>query len=619
MNNDDPKNPPGPKRSAPQRTMIAPLPGRGGPSPSAPNPIPNTGSPAGRNAWSTPTGGADTWGGGQGTGAAGGGSAFGPGPGPGFGAPGLGAPGLGAPGGGMPGGEGARPLPGTPANFGASGTPAQPSGTTPWPAAGADPWGGGSGGSSGGGTFAPTPAGMAHPSQASGGGGGHAWMGSTGGERFFPDLSRPSQQGPTPQAQRIPLEQALGGASTGYGAGTNPLKAAAASLLILLGRLRSQVVEMQAIPLMTHVAQELEGYERRAIEGGADAQDALVAKYVLCGTADDIVQNLPGTDREIWIQYSMEARFFNRRTSGVGVFEEIDKALMDAHRRYHLLELMLISLYQGFEGRFRGVPGGDVDLQQKRRQIYETLRHVRARADDDISPHWQGVSARPLYQRRKVPLWVVASLVLALLSGGYLGMRMYLADVSGSLSTQMRSLHPQQTLALLRMSVLPDLPPDPEPYVPPVFAAPGQLDRIRDALQAEIAAGTLSAEMRGNFIAVTANNIVLFDSGRAEARADFAPIAARIAAVLEAEAGAIHIVGHTDSVPLSGRGRFRSNQELSVARAQSVADLILTALSDPTRVEVAGRGEDDPIADNATPDGRAENRRVEILIQRDDA
>jgi type VI secretion system protein ImpK len=416
------------------------------------------------------------------------------------------------------------------------------------------------------------------------------------------------------------LDQALKGAASGHVAGDNPLTSAAASLLILFGRLRSQVVEMQAIPLMTHVAHDLDSYERRATEAGANPQDALVAKYVLCGTADDIVQNLPGTDRDVWVQYSMEARFFNRRTSGVGIFEEIDKALADAHRRYGLLELMLTCLYLGFEGKFRNAPGGDVDLQVKRRQIYETLRQVRAREDDDISPRWQGIQAKPLYQRRQVPLWVVASVVLAGISGAYLGMRMYLTDVSNQLSAQMRALHPRDTLALMRVTVIPDLPVTETPaYEPPVFETPGQLERIRAALAPEIAAGQLSAEIRGNFIAVTANNLVLFASGRADTLPEFGPIATRIAEVLDAEPGKVRIVGHTDNVPLSGRGRFRNNQELSVARAKAVASLIQPRLSDPSRLEVLGLGEDDPIADNATPEGQAANRRVEVLIERDGA
>ncbi len=451
----------------------------------------------------------------------------------------------------------------------------------------------------------------------------NAWMGSTASDQFFPELARPDAAPARPvEVPRISLEQALSGTSAEHAGASNPLTAAASGLLILFGRLRSQIVEMQALPLMTHVAHELDSFEQRAVQAGADPQEALVAKYVLCGTADDIVQNLPGTDRDMWVQYSMEARFFNRRTSGVGIFEEIDKALMDAQRRYALLELMLTCLSLGFEGRFRGAPGGDVDLQQKRRQIYETLRHVRGRADDDISPHWQGIQATPLYQRRRVPLWVVACLVLALLTGGYLGMRLYLSDVSGQLSDRMRALHPRDTLALMHVATPTatpsDLSPDPEPYVAPAFAAPAQLDRIRSALAAEIAAGALSAETRGSFIAVTANNIVLFSSGSAEARDEFRPIAARIAAMLNNEPGDVQVVGHTDSDRLSSRNRFGSNQGLSVARAQSVADMLLPLLTSPERVEVIGRGEDDPIASNATTEGKATNRRVEVLIRRED-
>jgi len=580
--------PPGKKSHPPaQRTIIAPLPGRppAGDGAGAANPVPGGGG-SGGGIWGaapTPPPAGSGFGSGSGAGS-GSGSPFGARPLPG-------------------GGAGAAPPQGHPAP---SPYPA-PAG----PGGGTDMWGN------------PLPAGPARSGPSASGAAQHAWMGSTASDQFFPELARPDAAQARPvEVPRISLDRALSGTRAGHAGASNPLTATAAGLLILFGRLRSQIVEMQALPLMTHVAHELDSFERRAVEAGADAQEALVAKYVLSGTADDIVQNLPGTDREMWVQYSMEARFFNRRTSGVGIFEEIDKALLDAHRRYALLELMLTCLSLGFEGRFRGAPGGDVDLQQKRRQIYETLRHVRGRADDDISPHWQGIQATPLYQRRRVPVWVVACLVLALLTGGYLGMRLYLADVSGQLSDQMRALHPRDTLALLHVTTLPDLPDlpaEPEPYEPPVFDVPGQLERIREALADEIAAGTLSADTRGNFIAVTANNIVLFASGSADARDDFRPIAERIAAMLNAESGAVQIVGHTDSDRLSARNRFRSNQELSVARAQSVAAMITPLLDDSERVEVIGRGEDDPVAGNDTNEGKAMNRRVEILIRREES
>lgn len=524
----------------------------------------------------------------------------------------------------LPGGR-AHPVPGQGAGQGRSGARPVPWGGSGPGGAWETPGQGGQGGQGSAapqGPGAPPPAGTwgAPPPGTSGTSGGnqHAWMGSTGKE-FFPEIARPTEARATAPQHKIPLERALQSTVTGHAVGANPFTAAAAGLLMLLGRLRSQVVDMEALPLMAHVTREIDGFEARATARGADPHQALVAKYVLCGTADDVVQNLPGTDREVWVQYAMEARFFNRRTSGVGIFQEIDKALADPARCYDLLELMLICLQQGFEGKYRGAPGGDVDLQRIRRQIYETLRRVRGREDDDISPHWQGFALATAHQGRRVPIWVVVSLAMALLCGGYIGMRVYLGQDAGQVATALRGLHPDGTLTLARASILPDLPAEPAPYVPPVFEGPGQLERIRAALAPEIEAGDLTVDMRGNFIAVTANNLVLFDSGRADLRAGFVPVAERIVEVLDAEPGGIRIVGHTDNVPMSGRGRFRNNQELSVARAEAVAGVIRPALGDPARVEVIGAGEDDPIADNATPEGRAQNRRVEVLIRREEA
>ena len=63
---------------------------------------------------------------------------------------------------------------------------------------------------------------------------------------------------------------------------------------------------------------------------------------------------------------------------------------------------------------------------------------------------------------------------------------------------------------------------------------------------------------------------------------------------------------------------FKSNYDLSVARAKAVAKLIEGKISDPSRFSVEGKGEDEPIADNKTQEGRAKNRRVELSIVREE-
>ncbi|MFY0633357.1 MAG: type IVB secretion system protein IcmH/DotU [Vannielia sp.] len=477
---------------------------------------------------------------------------------------------------------------------------------------GGDVWGGGGGQpGGGGGGFGPPPG----QNQGFGGPNDHAnagqWMGAKPQqEGFFPEMRKeePVQRAPV---KKISLDAALSAKTSGMSADANPIVASCASLLVLFGRLRSQVVDMHAVPLMQHVTEEIEAFEERMLERGVDQTDALIAKYCVCGLADDVVQNLPGTDRSVWLQYSMSARFFNKRTAGVGFFQEVDKALQNPIHKYHLLELMLICLQLGFEGQYRAMQGGDVKLQQTKRGIYEALRRVKARGDDDISPRWKGIELAARRSFTKVPVWAYAILASAILAGGYFGMRLMLTTEGNELTTEMRELHPREMIELVRRTAGPVTPP-PLPAAPPDTS---QFDRLAEAFAGNDA---ITVEIKGDFIIVKLDNSILFDSGKADVKEAFIPLGEEIAQVLEAEPGPIRFIGHTDSDKLSGRGKYKNNFELSVARAKSVAGVITPLLSDGERVEVDGRGEDEPIASNDTSEGKALNRRVEIMIQREE-
>ena len=106
----------------------------------------------------------------------------------------------------------------------------------------------------------------------------------------------------------------------------SPLMRAAASLLVLLGRLRASLVRAGASQLMDQVAQAIEQFEIDARAAGAPNDQIETAKYALAATADDIVQNLPTADSRVWTQYSMLVRFFNERMGGVRFFKELERA-----------------------------------------------------------------------------------------------------------------------------------------------------------------------------------------------------------------------------------------------------------------------------------------------------
>ncbi|SMR70705.1 chemotaxis protein MotB [Aliiroseovarius halocynthiae] len=116
---------------------------------------------------------------------------------------------------------------------------------------------------------------------------------------------------------------------------------------------------------------------------------------------------------------------------------------------------------------------------------------------------------------------------------------------------------------------------------------------------------------------------VLFASARAELQPEGQAQVARVASLLSEIAGeipdevdwVIRVDGHTDNVPLSGRGAFRNNWELSQARALSVVEFMIDALGfPPERLAATGFGEYRPVNPEDSPDARAENRRIELKL-----
>lgn len=164
-----------------------------------------------------------------------------------------------------------------------------------------------------------------------------------------------------------------------------------------------------------------------------------------------------------------------------------------------------------------------------------------------------------------------------------------------------------QPVAVVQKIVAPAPPPQPRV---------GQLERIRAALAAEIKAGSVTVDPFGGWIAIRVGNLITFNSGQAAVLPGFVPVARRIAEIVEGEKGPVRIVGHTDDQALGGGGPHRDNQALSLARAEAVAGLLRGALTDGARVATDGRGASEPIADNGSAEGRARNRRIEILVTR---
>jgi type VI secretion system protein ImpK len=392
----------------------------------------------------------------------------------------------------------------------------------------------------------------------------------------------------------------------------NPLMRSAASLLLLLGRLRASLSRAGSGQLMDQVAQSIVQFEVDARAAGVPTEQIKPAKYALAATADDIVQNLPTDDRHLWTKYSMLVRFFSERTGGVKFFQELDRAKQNPAANLGLLEIMHACLSLGFEGVYRASSsgGGAGALQGIRRDLYETIRRVQPKTIEDLSPHWRGQTIGIIANRFRVPIWSIAAVAAVILLGVYLVLRNMLSNEAEAVALKMANLHPDTEINIARETAVKP-PPDPPAHVST------QLERIRAALADEILAGKVSADQTATSIIIRIGNLVLFPSGAAKVNDTFNPLAAKIAKTLEKEPGGIRVDGYSDTDPIKTVA-FPSNWELSEARAKSVAGVLKTDLSKPDRVTVSGNGSDNPVAANDTPDNKSKNRRVEISIPRAD-
>lgn len=140
-------------------------------------------------------------------------------------------------------------------------------------------------------------------------------------------------------------------------------------------------------------------------------------------------------------------------------------------------------------------------------------------------------------------------------------------------------------------------------------------ERIEESVNEEDLSKQIDIDFTSQYVSLTMNGSLLFDSGSATIKDSAEVTLEKVSKILEAYAGGtIEIEGHTDNVPIN-TAQFKSNDELSDARALSVFEYLRdNADLDPAMIKHTGRGDYVPIADNGTPEGRQLNRRVEIRI-----
>ncbi len=138
-------------------------------------------------------------------------------------------------------------------------------------------------------------------------------------------------------------------------------------------------------------------------------------------------------------------------------------------------------------------------------------------------------------------------------------------------------------------------------------------DDIKASLDDKDMAGLVQIESTERKVKLVLTEAILFDSGKADLKARAREVLRPIVIELQKVPNDIVVEGHTDPVPIKS-GRYHTNWELSMARAYSVLEYMEQLGVDKKKLAGIGYGENRPLYDNATADGRAKNRRIEISL-----
>jgi chemotaxis protein MotB len=127
-------------------------------------------------------------------------------------------------------------------------------------------------------------------------------------------------------------------------------------------------------------------------------------------------------------------------------------------------------------------------------------------------------------------------------------------------------------------------------------------------------AGKLKVVIRENRMIIALGDKILFDPGKTDLKPEGKDALTQVATVLkDLQNRNFQVAGHTDNIPIKSQ-KFRSNWDLSTARAVEVVNFMIASGLEPKRLSAAGYADTSPIAPNDTPDNKAKNRRIEITL-----
>jgi type VI secretion system protein ImpK len=376
-------------------------------------------------------------------------------------------------------------------------------------------------------------------------------------------------------------------------AARNPLLEAARPLLRALADLPDQLEKDGIDQLRVLLEQEVRIFQKLCDQISIRRDHMLGARYCLCTALDEAaMQTVWGKGGETGVEWNtngLATLFHEDRQGGTKVYLLVGRLMSESQEHLDLLELIYRILSLGFEGRYRYEADGRRKHETVRQRIYNEIMSQRGSLAVALSPHWQSDVTGKRVSFFDFPVWITLAVLSVILIGLFGYFKYELLNRSAEVQKQIADIG--------RMT---------PPPAPPAL-------HLKELLKNEIAAGTVSVDEDAHHSSVTFRGDSMFPPGAAAVKTSMTPLVTKIAGEIAKVPGKVTVLGYTDNLPIKSR-QFASNEALSEERATQIMQMLQTAGVPAARLEAVGRGDADPIGDNATVQGRAQNRRVEITV-----
>lgn len=376
------------------------------------------------------------------------------------------------------------------------------------------------------------------------------------------------------------------------GAAENPLLEAAQPLLRALSDMPETISDISHVEILKNTFKnQINLFSIVCEEVNIPWKKMAIVRYCLCTALDEAAHTTAWGLEAGWSQSNLLNHFEGDNDGGNKFFLLIGRLSMHPDEFVDVLEVLLRILGLGFEGRYSIIDDGERQLTKIRQRLLTLIQSTRNTTPTALSPHGLQPTGPVLQEKNIIPVRLTAICAGVLIASAFIWTKYSLlkhVDVITNDIAAMQNVKVviQPLKTRLRLSIL---------------------------LRNEIANDLLSVDENQEQSKVVLNGDTLFSSGSVAVQPGMVNVIARIAREVHRVNGAVLIVGHTDSTPVR-RANFPNNQVLSEKRAEEVASYFIAAGIPENKVKIQGVGSSQPLASDATAQGRAKNRRVEFFV-----